>query len=264
MPSTAKASPRARAGRPATANSPRPFPVMRDPRIGGSLEGMPDETLLSSLLAMAAPDTDGDLLALRLLAGHGSLETAIAAASAGKLPGGMPWDDHAALRFQAVIELAARLVRPKLEQRPILSSHQDLVTYARLRAACSAVQTLRLLFLDHQRQLIADELHQTGSVGDVALYVREIMGRALTINASGLVIVRSYPSDDPPNPASVRVTCADIQKAGSLLGVELVEYLLIGRRSYVTLLGEPVVKRLARLVAAERNGATTSPEAAVS
>ncbi|QCG94425.1 hypothetical protein E6C67_10855 [Azospirillum sp. TSA2s] len=263
MPSMAKVAPRARAGRPAAANSPRPFPVMRDPRVGGSLEGMPDEALLSSLLAMAAPDADGDLLALRLLAGHGSLETAIAAASAGKLPGGIPWDDHAALRFQAVLELAARLARPVLEQRPILSSHEDLVTYARLRAACSSVQTLRLLFLDRQRKLIADELHRTGSVGDVALYVREIMSRALTMDASGLVIVHSCPSDEPPNPASVRVSCADIQKAGSLLGVELVEYLLIGRRSYVTLLGEPVVKRLARLVAAERDGATASPEAAV-
>lgn len=263
MPNTAKASPRARAGRPAAANSPRPFPVMRDPRVGGSLEGMPDEALLSSLLAMAAPDADGDLLALRLLAGHGSLETAIAAASTRKLPGGIPWDDHAALRFRAVIELAARLVRPTLEQRPLLSSHEDLVIYARLRAACSAVQTLRLLFLDRQRHLIADELHRTGSVSDVAVYVREIMGRALTMDASGLVIVHSCPSDDPPNPASVRVSCADIQKAGSLLGVELVEYLLIGRRSYVTLLGEPVVKRLARIVTAERGGATESPEDAV-
>ncbi len=263
MPSTAKASPRARAGRPAAANSPRPFPVMRDARIGGSLEGVPDETLLSSLLTMAAPDTDGDLLALRLMSEHGSLETAIAAASAGKLPGGISWDNHALLRFRAVLELAARLARPVLEQRPILSSHEDLVTYARLRAACSAVQTLRLLFLDRQRQLIADELHQTGSVGDVALYVREIMGRALTMDASGLVIIHSCPSDEPPSPASVRVSCSDIQKAGSLLGVELVEYLLIGRRSYVTLLGEPVVKRLARFVAAERDGATASPEGAV-
>lgn len=260
MPSTAKVAPRARAGRPAAANSPRLFPVMRDPRVGGNLEGMPDEALLSSLLAMAAPDADGDLLALRLLAGHGSLETAIAAASVGKLPGGMPWDDHAALRFRAVIELAARLVRPTLEQRPLLSSHEDLMTYARLRAACSAVQTLRLLFLDRQRHLIADELHRTGSVSDVALYVREIMSRALTMDASGLVIVHSCPSDDPANPASVRVSCADIQKAGSLLGVELVEYLLIGRRSYVTLLGEPVVKRLARLVAADRDIVTASPE----
>ncbi|WP_161957991.1 JAB domain-containing protein [Azospirillum palustre] len=224
---------------------------------------MPDEALLSSLLTMAAPDANGDVLALRLLSGHGSLETAIAAASAGKLPGGIPWDDHAAVRFRAVIELAARLVRPTLEQRPLLSSHEDLVTYARLRAACSAVQTLRLLFLDRQRQLIADELHRTGSVGDVALYVREIMSRALTMDARGLVIVHSCPSDEPPNPASVRVSCADIQKAGNLLGVELVEYLLIGRRSYVTLLGEPVVKRLARLVAAEGDGATASSEAAV-
>ncbi|CAO3358110.1 JAB domain-containing protein [Azospirillum melinis] len=263
MPSTAKASPRAKAGRLAAADSPRPFPLIRDPRVGGSLEGMPDEALLSSLLTMAAPDANGDVLALRLLSGHGSLETAIAAASAGKLPGGIPWDNHASLRFRAVLELAARLARPVLEQRPLLSSHQDLVTYARLRAACSAVQTLRLLFLDRQRQLIADELHQTGSVGDVALYVREIMGRALTMDASGLVIVRSYPSDEPPSLASVRVSCSDIQKAGSLLGVELVEYLLIGRRSYVTLLGEPVVKRLARLVATERDGATASPEGAI-
>lgn len=237
MHSTAKLGPGARNGK-RTASGPRPYPATVGLTVGRGLEAVPDESLLACLLTLADPEVDGDVLALRLLAGYGSLEEAVAAASVGNLPGGSSLDGHAIIRLQAVVELAARLVRPSLERHPVFVAHDSLVTYARLRAACSKVQTLRLLFLDDRRHLIADEIHQVGTIGDVAIYVREIMSRALQMEARGLVIVHSSPDNDPPNPAGPRMSCADIQQAGRFLGIELVEYLLIGRRSYRTLIQE--------------------------
>ncbi|WP_174449372.1 JAB domain-containing protein [Azospirillum baldaniorum] len=245
MRSAAKPSPRARNGK-RTVPGLRPYPATIGLTVDRSLEVIPDEALLGCLLTLADPEVDGDVLALRLLAAHGSLEEAVAAASVGNLPGGVASDGHAVVRFQAVVELAARLVRPSLERHPVFVAHDSLVAYSRLRAACSTVQALRLLFLDDRRHLIADEIHQTGTFGDVAIYVREIMGRALQMEARGLVIVHSGPDDDPPNPAGARTSCADIQQAGKFLGVELVEYLLVGRRSYCTLIQEPADARVGR------------------
>ena len=256
MSSMAKIAPCGRAGKRGAA-APRPHPATHGLALSGGLERIPDEALLSSLLSMAVPEADGDLLALRLLAAHGSIADAVAAASMGKLPAGVALDGHAVLRLQAVIELAARLVRPAPE-RPALASHDSLVTYARLRSSCHPVQALRLLFLDGRHHLIADEIHQTGTVTDVALYVREIIARALVLEARGLVIVHSFPNDDPPSTVSARLSCSDLRQAGSLLGIELIEYVLVGRRSYVALLreagAEPAAGRPPRLVAAERGG----------
>ncbi|WP_431858690.1 JAB domain-containing protein [Azospirillum sp.] len=245
MRNTAKPGPATRNGKQ-TASSLRPYPATTALTVGRNLEVVPDEALLASLLTLADPEVDGDILALRLLTGHGSLEEAIGAVSVGNLPGGTALDDHAAIRFRAVVELAARLVRPSLERHPVFVSHDSLVTYGRLRAACSKVQTLRLLFLDGRRHLIGDEIHQTGTIGDIVIYVREIMGRALQVEAHGLVIVHSDPGDAPPNPAGARAPCADIQQAGKVLGIELVEYLLVGRRSYRTLIREPADDRVGR------------------
>lgn len=243
MRSTTKPCPGPRNGK-RTVPGPRPYPATFGLTVGRDLEVVPDESLLASLLALEDPEVDGDVLALRLLAGHGSLEEAVAAASMGNLPGGTALDGQATIRLQAIVELAARLVRPSLERHPVFVSHDSLVTYGRLRAACSKVQALRLLFLDDRRHLIADELHQAGTIGDVAIYVREIMSRALQVEARGLVIVHSSPDNDPPNPAGPRMSCADIQQAGRFLGIELVEYLLIGRRSYRTLIREPADDRV--------------------
>lgn len=257
MSSMAKIAPCGRTGKRGAAAGPRPHPATHGLALGGGLERIPDEALLSSLLSMAVPEADGDLLALRLLAAHGSVADAVAAATMGKLPAGVALDGHAVLRLQAVIELAARLVRPTPE-RPAFASHDSLVTYARLRSSCHPVQVLRLLFLDGRRHLIADEIHQTGTVTNVALYVREIIARALVLEARGLVVVHSFPTDDPPSPVPARRSCSDLRQAGSLLGIELVEYVLVGRRSYVALLGdagaEPAAGRTPRLVAAERGG----------
>lgn len=259
MRSTAKPSPRARNGK-RTVPSLRPYPATIGLPVGRGLETVPDESLLACLLTLADPEVDGDVLALRLLAGHGSLEEAVASVSVGNLPGGEALDEHAIIRFQAVVELAARLVRPSLERHPVFVAHDSLVAYGRLRAACSTVQALRLLFLDDRRHLIADEIHQTGTFGDVAIYVREIMGRALQMEARGLVIVHSGPDDDPPNPAGARMSCADIQQAGKFLGVELVEYLLVGRRSYCTLIQEPTDDRAGRRPSHVGGGSGHSPD----
>lgn len=259
MRSTVKPSAGAKNGKP-TAPGLRPYPATFGLTVDRGLEAIPDETLLACLLTLANPEVDGDVLALRLLAGHGSLEEAVAAASVGSLPSGLELDGHAIVRLQAIVELAARLVRPTLERHPVFVAHDSLVTYGRLRAACSAVQTLRLLFLDDRRYLIADEVHQTGTFGDVAIYVREIMGRALRMEARALVIVHSGPDDDPPNPAGARMSCADIQQAGKFLGVELVEYLLVGRRSYCTLIQESADGRVGHRPSSMTGGSRPPPD----
>ncbi|AMG75528.1 Uncharacterized protein SGRAN_3185 [Sphingopyxis granuli] len=58
-------------------------------------------------------------------------------------------------------------------------------------------ETLRILFLDNSRRLIADERLQQGTLSQLALYPRTIFRRALEHNAAGLILVHNHPSGDP-------------------------------------------------------------------
>lgn len=231
MPVTA--NPRS-GGHTSSRSAPRAYPDMIGVLGGRAMEAVPDNVLLSAVLTMAEPGVDGDALAARLLSGQRTLEEA-AVAVVQKTILVDELDAQASVRLQALVELAARLVRPSLAKHPVFLEHAALVTYCRLRAACVPVQQVRTIFLDARKHLIADEVHQTGTVNEVKTYVREIIRRALELGACGLVVAQSAPGDEPPKPWSAESVCADLQRAGAALGVELHDYLVIGRRSYRSL-----------------------------
>ncbi|MBA3942608.1 MAG: hypothetical protein C0520_15480, partial [Sphingopyxis sp.] len=90
-----------------------------------------------------------------------------------------------------------------------------------------AEETLRILFLDGARRLIADEQLQWGSLDQLALYPRTIFRRAMEHNAAGIIIVHNHPSGDPsPSANDIRVTrmLADL---GRSLDVEIVEHIIV-------------------------------------
>lgn len=218
-------------GHTSSRPAPRAYPDTVDVLGGRAMETVPDDVLLSAILTMAEPGVDGDALAARFLSRQRTLEEA-AVALVQKTIKVDELDAQASVRLQALVELAARLVRPSLAKHPVFLEHAALVTYCRLRAACVPVQQVRTIFLDDRKHLIADEVHQTGTVNEVKIYIREIIHRALKVGACGLVVAQSAPADEPPKPWGAESVCTDLRRAGAVLGIELHEYLLIGRRSY--------------------------------
>jgi DNA repair protein RadC len=68
-------------------------------------------------------------------------------------------------------------------------------------------------------------------VDHVPVYPREVVKRALDINASALILVHNHPSGDPtPSEADIIVT-NQIQDAAEALGLVLHDHLIIGKSS---------------------------------
>ena len=63
------------------------------------------------------------------------------------------------------------------------------------------------LYLDRKNALIADELHQRGTVSHTPAYPREICVRCLELQASAIIAVHDHPSGDPnPSKADIEMT----------------------------------------------------------
>ena len=87
----------------------------------------------------------------------------------------------------------------------------------------------RVLFLDRKNTLIADEELGRGTVDHVPVYPREVLRRALELNASALILVHNHPSGDPtPSAADISMT-EQIQTAAQALSVTLHDHLIIGK-----------------------------------
>ena len=63
----------------------------------------------------------------------------------------------------------------------------------------------------------------------VPVYPREVVKRALELNASAIILAHNHPSGDPtPSEADITVT-HQIKEAAGILGVALHDHLIIGK-----------------------------------
>jgi DNA repair protein RadC len=90
-------------------------------------------------------------------------------------------------------------------------------------------EQFRILYLDRKNVLIADEEQARGTVDHVPVYPREVVKRALELNASALILVHNHPSGDPtPSESDITMT-AQVQDAAQVLGITLHDHLIIGK-----------------------------------
>jgi len=123
-------------------------------------------------------------------------------------------------------------------QRDVLSNWDAVLVYCQTRMAHLEVEQFRVLYLDRKNVLIADEAQGTGTVDHVPVYPREIVKRALELNASALILVHNHPSGDAtPSEADIAMT-RHIQTAGDALGLVVHDHLVIGKAQHVSLRAE--------------------------
>jgi len=132
---------------------------------------------------------------------------------------------------------ALRLLRSEVKERPVLGSWQALLDYLHADMAHLDIERVRVLFLNAKNMLIRDEPMWEGSVDESAVYVREVMRRALDCQASAIIIVHNHPSGDPsPSQQDIRLT-RDLVEAGRYLRVSVHDHIIVGRTGHVSLKG---------------------------
>ena len=89
---------------------------------------------------------------------------------------------------QATIFAAREILSRHINRNPILTSWQAVMDYCAL-SVCGDVERFHVLYLDRKNRLISDERLGVGTVDHVPVYPREVVRRALDLNASALILV---------------------------------------------------------------------------
>ena len=111
----------------------------------------------------------------------------------------------------------------------MLAGWDALLDYCHTAMAHREIEQFRVLYLDRKNVLIADEEQARGTVDHVPVYPREIIRRALELNASALILVHNHPSGDPtPSPSDISMT-ARIAQAADSMGIAIHDHLIIGK-----------------------------------
>lgn len=187
-----------------------------------------DYELLELLLMQIIPRKDVKPLAKELLNRFGSL-SAIVRAEPEHLKQIKGVGDKTVVFLKTIKTFNLRLSKEKINNQPILSDWNAILDYAQLLYAGETVEKLRILFLNQKLQLMHTEIHQTGTINHVPIYPREILKRALNLNATAIVLLHNHPSGNP-NPSKDDIMATqEIEKLLNTIPIRLLDHLIIGQ-----------------------------------
>jgi DNA repair protein RadC len=206
---------------------------MRQKLLDGGPEALADHELLEMVLFLALPRKDTKHVAYRLLAKFGSFAAAIAA----------PARDIAAVEEMGVASAAAlkivqaaalRLARQEVIGRPVLSNWDALMDYLNAVMAREKIEQFRILFLDNRNRLLADEAQARGTVNHTPVYPREVVRRALELQATALILTHNHPSGDPtPSRDDIAMT-RQIVEAAKTLSIAVHDHVIVGNGTWLS------------------------------
>ena len=195
-------------------------------------EVLEDYELLELLLFYAIERIDTKPLAKRLLERFGTLGDIFAAEPAQLRE--FEIDQRTLVLFRAAREAGRRLAERKVKDMPVLTNWQQLIDYCHAALAHEKTEQFRILFLDRKNVLIADEVQQRGTIDHTPVYPREVVKRALTLNAAALILVHNHPSGDPkPSRDDIEMT-REVKAAAEALGITIHDHLVIGRKGHAS------------------------------
>ena len=196
--------------------------------LSGGAGALPDYELLELVLFRAIPRADVKPLAHRLLQQFHDFNGVLTAPAA-RLSEVEGVGEAVICELKVVEAAAQRLARARVLRRQVISSWDALLDYCHTTMAHREVEGFRVLYLDRKNVLIADEEQARVTVDHVPVYPREVVKRALELNASALILVHNHPSGDPtPSEADISMTLK-IRDAAEVLGLVLHDHLVIGR-----------------------------------
>lgn len=194
----------------------------------GGAGAIPDYEMLELVLFRAIPRQDVKPLARLLLDTFGDFNRVVTATPV-RLRAVRGVGESVVQELKIIEASAQRLMRARVMNRPVLSGWDALLDYCHTSMAHRETEQFRILYLDRRNVLIADEEQARGTVDHVPVYPREVVKRALEINASALILVHNHPSGDPtPSDADVAMTL-QIQDACRTLSITLHDHLIIGK-----------------------------------
>lgn len=131
----------------------------------------------------------------------------------------------------AIISQALAILDSRIRSGPVFASPADVKTYLRLYFAKhteNGREAFAVCFLDSQNRLIDIETMFMGTLTQTAVYPREILRRAIVINAAAVILAHNHPSGAAePSRADEHLT-QTCKAALQLADIKVLDHMVVG------------------------------------
>jgi DNA repair protein RadC len=140
-----------------------------------------------------------------------------------------------AARVLAALELGARIASEGRQAGATFRTAADAGRFLLPRHGARPVETFGLLALDVRHRLKREVLVSTGCLTSSLVHPREVFQEAVVARAAALVLFHNHPSGDPEPSAEDLALTRRLAAAGTMMGIEVLDHLILGAGRFVSL-----------------------------
>lgn len=117
--------------------------------------------------------------------------------------------------------------RADYERGPVVTSPDDVVTYFAKYIGGRDKEAFVTMYLDHRNHVLETVLNSEGTVDHTAVYPREVLKKALELNATGIIFSHNHPAGSlEPSEGDKQLT-RQIITAARALGITVHDHLIV-------------------------------------
>lgn len=140
-----------------------------------------------------------------------------------------------AVQLMASIELGKRFGRLNMDETYTIHSPEDGANYVMEDMRFLQQEHFVSLYLDTKNKVIHKQTVFVGSLNASIVHPREVFKEGLRRSAASIICFHNHPSGDPtPSREDIEVT-KRLVEAGKIIGIDVLDHIVIGDRSYVSL-----------------------------
>ena len=139
-------------------------------------------------------------------------------------------------RLMAAIQLGGKLSRPDPLDRPVIHCPEDAADLVAYDMRALDQEEMRVIHLNTRNHVLGEpETVYRGSLNSSQIRIGELFKGAIRRNAAAIILVHNHPSG-APDPSSFDISLTrEIIKAGKLLDTQVLDHLIIGHDSFISL-----------------------------
>jgi DNA repair protein RadC len=215
----------------------------RERLLSKGAEALTDAELVAILIRVGVKGTNAVEMARQLLKQFGSLRSMVEAPVIALLEvKGLK--GAKAAQLIAAMEIARRVSVPAKRGQLVIKSTAAAAEYFRGRLRGLAEEQFRVLYLNRRNALLEDALIAQGSVDAVQPSLRNIVARALQVNASALIAGHNHPSGVAEPSESDRMLTQDLIAASRPLGLKVLDHVIVGEETTFSFSGSGLLDEL--------------------
>ena len=135
----------------------------------------------------------------------------------------------------AVMEMARRALAQQMQAAPVFDSPQRVKDYLGLQLGGQPHEIFAVLFLDAQHRLLRLEEMFRGTLTQTSVYPREVVKRALALNAGAVVLAHNHPSGVAEPSRADEYLTQTLRSALQLVDVRVLDHLVVGQGHVVSM-----------------------------